>query len=109
MAKRKPKPKRIPRKPSAAVMPSKVWGAMMTAPLQQLGAAAVNVLAAPIFPQYSRVAHIIAHRLARRTVERQLRDQGVHLPNYAQVRALAREYLSAHPELLDQAACASAK
>ena len=46
-----------------------------------------------------------ARRLAHRIVERQLQAEGAritHVP-YARVRELASEYLSAHPELLDQA------
>jgi len=44
--------------------------------------------------------------MARRIVERQLRSKGVRLTcfPYAQLRELAQEYLSAHTELLEQAA-----
>jgi hypothetical protein len=81
-----------------------VEGALMDT-FKSIGAVAVNVVAnVPIFPQHPRVVRIIANRLARRVIERQMRDQWVRLPNYAEVRVLAREYLSAHSELLDQAA-----
>ena len=50
------------------------------AKFQPIGAVAVNVLAkcdAPIFRDYSSVVRIVAHRLARRVIERQLPAQGV--------------------------------
>jgi hypothetical protein len=69
---------------------------------QPIGAVAVNL---PIFQRYSKVARGIARRLARRIVERQLQAEGALIPHvpYTTVRELASEYLSAHPELLDQA------
>jgi hypothetical protein len=57
-------------------------------------------------PRYPGVARALAHHLARRAVERRLRAQGLrvsHIP-YADISAQARDYLAAHPELVDQAA-----
>ena len=81
----------------------------MAEPFQPIGAVAVNVLSqadVPIFPRVPGVAKALARHLARRAVESQLQAQGflvVHVP-YTQVRELAQAHLSAHPELLDQAA-----
>jgi hypothetical protein len=72
-------------------------------PFKSIGAVAA---ALPIFQQYSKVTRGIARRLARRIVERRLQAKGylvAHVP-IAKVCELASEYLSAHPELLDQAA-----
>ena len=75
---------------------------------QPIGAVAVNVLAkceVPIFRSYSKVARGIAHRLARKAVERRMVGQGVRLHHLSpnSLRALTLAYLSAHPELLEQA------
>ena len=74
---------------------------------QPIGAVTVNVMAQlPIFLRYTSVVRTVAHRLARRVIERQLQAEGVRVTYfpYAQLRVLTREYLAAHPELLDQAA-----
>ena len=63
---------------------------------QPIGAVAASL---PIFLRYTSVVRIIAHGLARRIIERQRMRY-----LYAEFRVLAREYLAAHPELLDQAA-----
>jgi len=57
-------------------------------------------------PRYPGVAHALARRLARRIVERQLQAQGLYPKRmrYADIMALAMEYLRKHQELLDQAA-----
>src|SRR6516225_750626 len=75
---------------------------------QPIGAVAVNVLAkceVPLFRRYTKVARILAHRLARKAVERRMQANGVRLTciSPAQLRELTLAYLSAHPDLLDQA------
>src|SRR5262249_42648474 len=69
---------------------------------KSIGAVAAQL---PIFQRYSKVARVIANRLARRIVERQLLDRGVRVTcfPYAQLRELTQEYLAANPKLLDQA------
>src|SRR5262249_57992780 len=68
-------------------------------------ALSLSPVAVPIFRPYSSVARIVAHRLARRVIERQLQAQGLLVAHvsYAHISALARSYLAAHQELLDQA------
>jgi hypothetical protein len=76
-----------------------------------IGATAVNVMVrlaeVPILrPRYPGVAVALAHHMARREVERQLRAQGlrpVHVP-YVRILALMQAYKAAHQEeLLAQA------
>jgi hypothetical protein len=62
----------------------------MATQFKPIGTAAVNVLAkcaaqaeVPLFRRYTSVARIVAHRLARRIVERQLQEKGflvAHVP-----------------------------
>jgi hypothetical protein len=84
----------------------------MAEPFQPIGAVAVNVVErvaaqaeVPLFRRYPGVARVLANRLARRIVERQLQAQGffvAHVP-YTAVTEQAQAYLAAHPELLAQA------
>jgi hypothetical protein len=60
----------------------------------------------PIRPRYSGVAYALARYRARKAVESELRSQGLrvsYIP-HRDIIAQAMEYLSNHPELLDQCA-----
>jgi hypothetical protein len=70
---------------------------------QPIGAVAVNL---PIFPRYSGVAYALARYRAKQIVQNELRSQGrrVSLIPPSDIIAQAMEYLSNHPELLDECA-----
>jgi hypothetical protein len=65
-----------------------------------------NLNALPLPPRYPGVAIALAHHMARRAVERELRAQGlrvVHVP-YAKILVMMQAYKAAHQEeLLAQA------
>ena len=65
-----------------------------------------NLNAPPLPPRYPGVARALAHLAARRAIQEQLRAKGVRVSHvrYADINAQTRDYLTAHPELLDRAA-----
>jgi len=57
----------------------------------------------PIIPRYPGIATPVAHHLARREIERQMRAKGLRITRYSEVIEQARVYLAEHPELFDKA------